>query len=119
MQEVEHLSRAQLDNLAIMFGILPPREDNVSPDLGIAEITDRTDEVAADMQEENSLLPTQSESVGNNFSSLTAENETRVGEEHQHSLVEDDSEEVKESIKSFCELVGIESSTARGYLEVL
>lgn len=118
MQEVEHLSRAELENLATMFGILPSTENNLTPDLGIAR---GTDEVAADIQDKNSLPTMQSEFVGDNIpnSNLVAENETREGEEHQDSLAESDSDAMKESVKSFCELVGIESRTARGYLEVL
>ena len=100
LQEVEHLSRSQLENYAVMFGILLPTEDTASQDLVVAE---RTDEVAVDI-DEIPVLPTPVESEG--------ESAPIVREV-------DDIEEVQESIKSFCELVGIDSSTARGYLEVL
>ena len=83
-----------------MFGILPPTEDTVPPGL---EVTDRSDEVAVDTNDENPPLPTTVESEG----------------ENAHDVEVNDSEEVQESIKSFCELVGIDLSTARGYLEVL
>ena len=106
LQEVEHLSRSQLENYAVMFGILLPIEDTASQDLEVAE---RTEEVAVDI-DEIPVLPTPVESEGES---------APIAREEQREIEVDDSEEVQESIKSFCELVGIDSSTARGYLEVL
>ena len=116
-QGVENLPREHLERLAISFGILPSSDeynfDNIERSEFEQEATAALDN-AVYLPQENSIVSL--EEVTNNVSSLESEHIVDSGVERAAGA--DDSDEVKSSITSFCEFVGVDSATARGYLEV-